>query len=81
MLCSINILLDYEDQTYQVKLIVDGIDFAFYWIFVVEMIFRVFVHMKYIPSFTFNKAFKLDLILLGLCSFGLVYEVITAENM
>ncbi len=35
ILCSINILTDYEGQTYQVKLIVDGIDFAFFWVYLI----------------------------------------------
>lgn len=31
ILCSVNMLTDYEGQTYNVKLVVDGIDFAFFW--------------------------------------------------
>ena len=73
ILCSINILIDYEGQTYKVKLIVDTIDFAFFWVYLIEMIFRIIVHMKYIPDEPFDKVFKLDFFLFCLCTCGLAY--------
>ncbi len=50
ILCSINILTDFEGQTHKIQLIVDAIDFAFFWVYMIEMIFRIIVHIKYIPG-------------------------------
>ena len=69
ILCSINILVETND----VKLIVDAIDCVFFWVYFIEMIFRITVHMKYVPEESFDKAFKLDLILFCLCTCGLTY--------
>jgi hypothetical protein len=81
ILCSINILIDYEGQSYNVRLIVDGIDFAFFWVYFFEMMFRIIVHMKYASDMPFDKVFKTDLFLFCLCACGLTYEVLTAESL
>lgn len=73
ILCSINILTDYEGQTQSVKLVVDAIDFVFFWIYMAEMIFRIVIHLNYISEQPFDRAFKLDLLLFGFCTGGLLY--------
>ncbi len=81
ILCSINILIDYEGQTYKAKLIVDCVDFAFYWVYLGEMIFRYVLHKIYVPDEPFDRAGKLEYVLLLLCTGGLAYEVATAESV
>ena len=49
-LCSINIFIDFEEQDYKTKLIVDSIDFAFFWIYFIEIVFRIVVHIIYVAK-------------------------------
>lgn len=81
ILCSINILIDYEGQSNQVKLIVDCIDFAFFWVYFLEMIFRFVIHKRLVPNEPFDRTYKLDVALFVLCTLGLIYEVSTAQNI
>jgi hypothetical protein len=60
---------------------VDAIDFVFFWVYLIEMIFRIIVHIKYIPKEPLDKVFKLDFFLFCLCTCGLAYEAVTAQSM
>lgn len=48
--CGINICIDYENQSQSVRFITDCIDFFFFCIYLVEMIFRYIVHKRYKPN-------------------------------
>jgi len=73
ILCSINILIDWEGQTYDVKLIVDCIDFAFYWVYMAEVVFRLVLHSRYMPGKPFERASRLEFALFGVCTCGQIY--------
>ncbi len=71
--CSLNILVDWEGQTYSTKLIVDSIDFAFFWIYLAEMLFRFAIHRIYVPDQPMDRAGKIDFIVFFFCACGQTY--------
>lgn len=51
----------------------DSIDFIFYWVYFVEVGFRIVVRRWYVPGMEWEKPFKVDLVLFGMCTAGLLY--------
>jgi hypothetical protein len=59
VLCSINILFDYEGQSTWFVEVLDIVDMAFYAIYLIEITLRIYLYKKYLPLESFDRALKL----------------------
>ena len=81
ILCTINICIDYENQPSIVRYVTDCIDFSFFCIYSLEMLFRYIIHRKYMKGEEYELDYKLDLALYILCCCGMTYELITSHTL
>lgn len=78
LLCCLNLCLDFHGQDAKFKFVVDCIDFAFYLLFVVEMLGLVLLERVLLRRNEFWT--KVEGLIAVVCSAGVIYEVVRAAD-